>query len=56
MREPEALTSISFTVDTPLDMAYINKTLIEVCGLLLQCDGARAETRFRLSGETDESI
>jgi len=24
--------------------------------LRLKCDGTRAETRFRLSGETDESI
>ena len=24
--------------------------------LLLKCDGTRAETRFRLSGETDQSI
>ena len=26
------------------------------CRGQLKCDGTRAETRFRLSGETDESI
>jgi len=26
------------------------------CRLRLKCDGTRAETRFRLSGETDEFI
>ena len=28
----------------------------ESCTLRLKCDGTRAETRFRLSGETDQSI
>jgi len=32
-------------------------TLVGKCGRLrLKCDGTRAETKFRLSRETDESI
>ena len=34
--------------------AYILALLL--CRVLLKCDGAHAETRFRLSRETDESI
>ena len=33
----------------------VKKTIFD-CKGQLKCDGTRAETRFRLSGETDESI
>ena len=35
---------------------YIKVGKLVLCRLSLKCDGTRAETRFRLSGETDESI
>jgi len=36
--------------------SFDNPCLKETCRLRLKCDGTRAETRFRFSCETDQSI